>query len=168
MPEISRFLGIVIAMFYRDHSPPHFHAIYGDFEVTVTIETGIVSGEFPKRALSHVLEWLELHKSELLKDWELAKERRPLNKVNPLEWTMIARVTDARHVDKFTIWIKFNDGSEGEVDLKDELWGPVFEPLKDINRFRKFSVHPDLHTITWENGADFSPEFLHSILRATA
>jgi hypothetical protein len=55
MPEISRFFGIVIAMFCRDHSSPHFHAIYGDHEVTVTIETGVVSGEFPKRALSHVL-----------------------------------------------------------------------------------------------------------------
>ena len=46
------------------------------------------------------------------------------------------------------IWIKFHDGSEGEVDLKDELWGPVFEPLKDIDQFRRFSVNPDLHTIT--------------------
>jgi hypothetical protein len=85
MPEISRFLGIVIAMFYRDHAPAHFHAIYGDYQITVTIETGIVSGEFPKRALTHVLEWLELHKTELLQDWELAKDRKPLNKVNPLE-----------------------------------------------------------------------------------
>ncbi len=81
---------------------------------------------------------------------------------------MIARVIDARHIEKYTIWMKFNDGSEGEVDLKNELWGPVFESLKDVNQFRKFSVHPDLHTITWDNGADFSPEFLHSILRATA
>lgn len=85
MPEISRFLGIVIAMFYREHAPPHFHATYGDFEITVTIETGIVSGEFPKRALSHVLEWLELHKEELTENWELSKERKPLNKVAPLE-----------------------------------------------------------------------------------
>lgn len=85
MPEISRFLGIVIAMFYREHAPAHFHATYGDFEITVTIETGIVSGEFPKRALSHVLEWLELHKDELMENWELSKERKPLNKVAPLE-----------------------------------------------------------------------------------
>jgi len=56
---------------------------------------------------------------------------------------MIAQVTDARYIEKYTIWIKFNDGSEGEVDLKDELWGSVFEPLKDIDQFRKFSVHPD-------------------------
>ncbi|MEK9137511.1 MAG: DUF2442 domain-containing protein [Bacteroidota bacterium] len=58
--------------------------------------------------------------------------------------------------------------SEGEVDLKDVLWGSVFEPLKDRNRFRQFKVHPDLHTIVWENGADFSPEFLYSCIRATA
>ena len=81
---------------------------------------------------------------------------------------MMARITEARYIEKYVIAIKFNDGSEGEVDLKDELWGPIFEPLKDINQFRKFSVHPDLHTITWENGADFSPEFLHSIIRATS
>jgi hypothetical protein len=80
---------------------------------------------------------------------------------------MIARVTEARYRENYTIWIKFNDGSEGEVDLKEELWGPIFEPLNDINQFRNFSVHPDLHTITWDNGADFSPEFLHSIIRTT-
>jgi hypothetical protein len=85
MPEISRFLGIIIAMYYRDHAPAHFDAMYGDYEITVTIDAGIVSGEFPKRALTHVLEWYELHKADLLADWELAKERKPLNKVDPLE-----------------------------------------------------------------------------------
>ena len=57
MPELSRFVGIVIAMYYRDHGPAHFHAIYGDYEVTVEIESGRVNGEFPKRALAHVYEW---------------------------------------------------------------------------------------------------------------
>lgn len=85
MPEISRFLGIVIAMFYREHAPPHFHAYYGDYQITIEIETGIVTGRFPRRALAHVLEWLELHKSELLENWRLASERRPLKKVAPLE-----------------------------------------------------------------------------------
>ena len=56
MPEISRFLGISICMYYREHAPPHFHAEYGEFEITVEIETGIVSGRFPTRALGHVLE----------------------------------------------------------------------------------------------------------------
>lgn len=57
MPEISRFLGIVIRMYYRDHAPPHFHAEYGEYEITVTIHGGVVEGKFPKRALSAVLEW---------------------------------------------------------------------------------------------------------------
>ncbi len=56
MPELSRFLGIVIGMFYREHGPPHFHAVYGEYEVTVEIETGVVTGRFPKRALGHVME----------------------------------------------------------------------------------------------------------------
>jgi len=85
MPEISRFLGIVIAMFYRDHPPPHFHAIYGEYEITVEIESGIVNGRFPKRALGFVLEWLDLHKDALLENWHLAEERRPLKKISPLE-----------------------------------------------------------------------------------
>ena len=85
MLEISRFLGIVIAMYYRDHLPAHFHAIYGEYEVTITIETGVVLGEFPKRALSLVLEWHDIHKNELREDWELTKQRQPLKKITPLE-----------------------------------------------------------------------------------
>jgi hypothetical protein len=85
MPEISRFLGIIIAMFYRDHAPPHFHAIYGEYEITVEIESGIINGRFPKRALTLVFEWLELHRDELLENWRLAEDRRPLNKIEPLE-----------------------------------------------------------------------------------
>jgi hypothetical protein len=85
MPELCRFLGIVIAMYYRDHGPPHFHAIYGDFEITVEIESGKVNGEFPKRALSHVQEWRQQHRSELLVDWELARRSEPLKRIEPLE-----------------------------------------------------------------------------------
>jgi hypothetical protein len=86
MPEISRFLGIVIAMYYNDHSPPHFHARYSDSEIKVNIEDGeIISGEFPRRAQRLVLEWLELHRIELREDWSLAQDRKPLNKIEPLE-----------------------------------------------------------------------------------
>lgn len=85
MPEISRFLGIVIAMYYRDHAPAHFHAIYGDFEVTVEISSGRVNGDFPKRALAHVLEWRSLHCQELLDAWALARASRPLARIEPLE-----------------------------------------------------------------------------------
>jgi hypothetical protein len=85
MPVISRFLGIAIAILYRDHNPPHFHATYGEHEITVQIQDGQVTGEFPRRALSHVLEWLELHRDELLADWELARAGRPLRPIPPLE-----------------------------------------------------------------------------------
>lgn len=85
MPEISRFLGIIIAMYYRDHGPPHFHALYGDYQVTVEIETGVVTGRFSKRALALVLEWNELHEMELLANWQLAAKHQPLRKIAPLE-----------------------------------------------------------------------------------
>lgn len=85
MPEISRFLGIVIGMFYREHGPAHFHAVYGDFEITVEIATGVVTGRFPRRALAHVLEWAEMHRDELLEDWRLARDGEPLRPVPPLE-----------------------------------------------------------------------------------
>ncbi|MDQ8181943.1 DUF4160 domain-containing protein [Pelagicoccus sp. SDUM812005] len=85
MPEISRFLGIVVRMYYRDHAPPHFHAFYGDYEVSVEIESGVVAGRFPRRALSAVLEWTEINKAALLEDWRLAEQEKPLKKVPPLE-----------------------------------------------------------------------------------
>lgn len=85
VPEISRFLGIVIAMYHREHGPAHFHAKYGDFEITVEIERGIIQGQFPRRALAHVFEWYGLHKEELLENWALARDRQPLNPIPPLE-----------------------------------------------------------------------------------
>ena len=70
-PEISRFLGIIIAMFYKDHAPPHLHAIYGEYEITVEIETGVINGRFYRRAIRLVLERIELNKYELLENWQL-------------------------------------------------------------------------------------------------
>ena len=86
MPEISRFLGVVITMYYNDHDPAHFHARYGDTVIRVAIENGqILSGTFPRRAQGLVLEWLALHRDELLQDWRLAQQRKPLMKIAPLE-----------------------------------------------------------------------------------
>jgi hypothetical protein len=72
-------------MYYRDHAPPHFHAEYGEFEVTVEIESGVVVGKFPRRALNLVMEWYSLHKAELAGDWRLAQQKLPLRSINPLE-----------------------------------------------------------------------------------
>jgi len=85
MPEISRFLGIVVAMFYNDHAPAHFHAWYGGQEIVVNIDDGAVEGRFPQRALGHVLEWYALHRGELRENWERARSRRPLTRIAPLE-----------------------------------------------------------------------------------
>ncbi len=85
MPELSRFLGIVIRMYYRDHAPPHFHAEYSGHEIIVEIETGVVEGRFPRRATQHVLEWYAAHMDELRTDWELARQSKPLRPIPPLE-----------------------------------------------------------------------------------
>jgi hypothetical protein len=85
VPEISRFLGIVIYMYYREHPPAHFHADYGEYEISVDIDSGVVTGKFPRRALKIVLEWYELHKGELAENWERARQELPLTRIEPLE-----------------------------------------------------------------------------------
>jgi len=86
VPEISRFFGIVIAMFYDDHSPPHFHVRYGDQKAIIAIETlTVLRGKLSPRALGLVMEWAELNKRELKDDWELAERREPLKPIKPLE-----------------------------------------------------------------------------------
>ena len=78
------------------------------------------------------------------------------------------RLVAARYVRDFVIWLRFSDGVEGEVDLAGDLDGPVFEPLGDPAYFRSFLLHPELHTITWPNGADLAPEFLYERIRVPA
>jgi len=86
VPEISRFLGIVIGMFYNDHNPPHFHATYGEYEVAVSIRDGAVLwGGLPRRALGHVQEWRQTHMAELEDNWERARKKEVLMPVAPLE-----------------------------------------------------------------------------------
>jgi hypothetical protein len=85
MPEISRFYGIIIKMYFDDHHPPHFHAIYGELETIININTlGIIWGELTPRALGLVMEWASLHRDELLHAWEQSKNLKPLDKIDPL------------------------------------------------------------------------------------
>ncbi|SFF08373.1 DUF4160 domain-containing protein [Nitrosomonas sp. Nm166] len=86
LPEISRFFGIIIAMYYNDHSPPHFHAKYGGDQASIRIDNGqILEGKLGTRALRLVEEWRTLHQTELLDDWKCAQAREPLNMIDPLE-----------------------------------------------------------------------------------
>ncbi len=77
-------------------------------------------------------------------------------------------VTEARYVRGFVVWLKFRDGTAGEIDLASELSGPVFEPLREPAVCRQFEIHPEFQTLVWPNGADFAPEFLHDNVRVTA
>lgn len=77
-------------------------------------------------------------------------------------------VIEARYLFGHTLHVRFDDGSEGEVDLGDQLEGEVFEPLKDPAFFGRVAVHPEFGTVHWPNGADIAPEFLHERLRVRA
>ena len=86
MPEISRFFGIVITMYYNDHAPPHFHARYGERRALVAIDDlSLLGGDLPPRALGLIAEWAASHRVELIENWELAKARSTMKKIAPLE-----------------------------------------------------------------------------------
>ncbi len=86
MPEISRFYGIVIKMFFDDHNPPHFHALYGEYEVLININSfAVFAGNLPPRALGLVIEWATQHQDELLNNWERAQGQESLSKIEPLK-----------------------------------------------------------------------------------
>ena len=170
VPELSRFFGIVIGIFYREHGRPHFHAVYGEYKAVIDIESGdTLSGQLPKRAHALVAEWYTRHKAELLEKLgtgassQGVKENRAAG-VNHMNYDVI----EAEYVSGFVVRLRFRDGTVGEVDLQAELTGPIFEPLRNLEFFRQFRVHPEFHTLVWPNDADFAPEFLHQRARVTA
>ena len=86
MPELSRFFGIIVAMFYNDHPPPHFHVRYGGQKAIVSIETlAVIEGSLSPRVLGLVAEWASLHRDELRQDWQRAERHEPLKPIAPLE-----------------------------------------------------------------------------------
>lgn len=86
MPEISRFYGIVIRMFYNDHNPPHFHVIYQENEALINIKTlEILEGRLTKRAKALAIEWAIEHRDELLSNWQKARGHETLDKIEPLD-----------------------------------------------------------------------------------
>ena len=86
MPTISAFYGIIIQMYWNEHSPPHFHAIYGEYKATINIKNLCLDeGRLPRRAMQLVLDWTELHQTELLEDWALCQSKLQPNKIEPLK-----------------------------------------------------------------------------------
>ncbi|MBS1257117.1 MAG: hypothetical protein MAG551_00152 [Candidatus Scalindua arabica] len=85
MPEISRFLGIVIYMYFNEHNPPHFHAEYNEFKAAISIQTlGVTEGKLPPKVLSLVVEWAQEHQEELLENWNSIEETGKYKKIKPL------------------------------------------------------------------------------------
>ncbi len=85
MPTISTFYGILIQMFWNDHAPPHFHALYAEDEVLIDVRTlEVLEGQMPRRALALVLEWAQEHRTELMEDWELCAHNQSPKKIHPL------------------------------------------------------------------------------------
>ena len=86
MPEISRFFGIVIAIYWKEHGIPHFHAKYGGQRASFAIEDlRLLEGKLPPRAMALVVEWAAMHRDELMEDWKLAMEQKPLHSIKPLD-----------------------------------------------------------------------------------
>lgn len=86
MPEISRFYGIIIRMYFVDHNPPHFHAEYQGMQAEFEIKTlEVIAGSLPNRALGLVVEWANLHQKELLENWNRAQIPEPMEKIQPLK-----------------------------------------------------------------------------------
>ena len=83
MPQISYFLGVIIRMFYKDHNPPHFHTVYGDFEAIID-KNEIIGGYLPPRVLGLVTEWTAMHQAELIANWERARNQEPLLAIEAL------------------------------------------------------------------------------------
>ncbi len=85
MPQISRFYGIIILMNFKDHYPPHFHAWYNEYRITVNIDDGEINGTMPARAIKLILEWWEINKSQLIECWNKAQAGIPLGIIDPLK-----------------------------------------------------------------------------------
>jgi hypothetical protein len=75
---------------------------------------------------------------------------------------MIPKVVEVKPLEGYRLWLRFKDGTSGTIDISAELWGPMFEPLKDKTLFAQATIHPELETVTWPNGADLAPVFLYA------
>jgi hypothetical protein len=164
MPTISAFYGLIIRMYYRDHEPAHFHVFYQGNEAKIDIERlQLMAGHLPRRALSLALDWAELHQNEL-RQLETctatpADTQHRAAGVNP----MMPRVIKVVPLRPHRVYVEFDDGVSGTIDLSDELDGEVFRSLRDETVFRQVAVD-EFGAVCWPNGPDLAPDAMHSQL----
>lgn len=167
-PGVSEFYGIVIQMSHREHRIAHFHANYGDDEAVVGIDPNrVLSGRFPGRAQRLVFEWAALHQDELADNWDRAKAREPLRRIDPLDDRVprgaraMEKATVVTVIPPYVIEVTFRGGTRRRIDMEPELWGEVFEPLLDPSVLAQAAVDPIFGSVSWPTGADLAPEFLY-------
>jgi hypothetical protein len=169
MPELSRFFGIVIGIFYREHGRQHFHAVYGELKrLSISTQAHNI-WRVTQRSLNPCERMASGPRCGTKGELRVGTAAQDSKENCTIEVrTMKYHVIAAEYVSGYVIRLKFRDGTAGEIDLSEELNGPIFEPLRNIETFKQFKVHPEFHTVVWPNGADLAPEFLRQNLRITA
>ena len=124
-------------MYYDNRNPPHFHAEYNGNKAIIEIDTArCIKGALPSRQLKLILAWCVLHQDELMQNWELSKDGKPLNRINPLVQEVFVYVSEVDQVvpmKDYTVYVYFKDGKIVCYDMKNMLDKEVFKPLKDIS-----------------------------------
>ncbi|HEX8744587.1 MAG TPA: DUF4160 domain-containing protein [Thermoleophilaceae bacterium] len=171
MPRISAFHGIVIAMYYREHGVPHFHATHAGEKAAIAIATlDTIAGTLPRSAMRLVRTWAREHREELEKNWERARADEPWNGSNRClrisEMQKLIHVTSVEVVGDHRLRLAFEDGTAGTVDASGWEWRGVFAPLRDPEFFATVRLDAELGTAVWPNGADVAPETLHAMALA--
>jgi hypothetical protein len=164
VPTISRFYGIVIRMYFADHAPPHFHAIYAGEEAVIAISTGeVLRGALPDRALRLVRERVSIHRAELAANWGADPSSRAAGAdrstaMNPSRTT----ITEVEPLADRWVRLTFSDGAVHEIDLADLLQvGGVFASIRDDREiFDAVVVDQEFGTIAWPGDIDLDPDVL--------
>ena len=175
MPTISAFYGILIQMFWNEHAPPHFDALYGEHEAVIEVrDLRVTRGALPRRAMALVLEWAADHRDEL--DGELEPMQttatpegdRALEIVPPIRHTVPWRVASVTSLPDDRLRVTFVDGTAGEVDMSafldsPKIDGTVFESLRDPSVFARAEIV--LGAVQWPNGTDLAPDAMYDAIR---
>ena len=151
-------------MFYNDHQPPHFHAVYGEHRVTVSIDpVEVLQGNLPCRARATVLEWATMHRGSSLTTGvaPVTTHRCGPSSRSTSEGVSMHIVVEVKVLKPYVLAVSFADGAHRRVDVEPLLHGEMFEPLCDPAVFAQATVDPVLGTVVWPNGADLSPEYLY-------
>jgi hypothetical protein len=153
-------------MYYDDHAPPHVHACYGNDAAVIMIEIlAIRDGRVPRRATAMVSEWAAEHREKLLADWRMAVDHQPLQRIEP-RWSHAMRAVrriSARPQGRLEV--QFTDATCGEVELRDRLFGPMFEPRRDPQVLGQVAGD-DFSALGWPNGAGPAPDGLYEAIAA--